>query len=81
MPCLVEVSNRLRRQVRERDLVARLGGDEFAIIQFHVKNRRDVDEVANRVLEEIRQPYIILGHRIEISASIGAAVCPERAAG
>lgn len=77
---LVEVSHRLRRQVRERDLVARLGGDEFAIIQFHVKNRSDVDEVANRVLEAIRQPYIIMGHRIEIGASIGAAVCPEHAA-
>lgn len=76
---LIEVARRLREQVRERDVVARLGGDEFAIIQFHVPSPQDVDRVAVRVLESIRQPYQLQGHRIEIGASIGAAVCPHHA--
>ena len=77
---LIQVAQRLRQQVRDLDVVARLGGDEFAIIQFHVSSARDVDQVAERILEAIRQPYEIQGHLIDIGASIGAAVCPQHAA-
>jgi chemotaxis family two-component system sensor kinase Cph1 len=77
---LVQVAERLRQQVRGRDVVARLGGDEFAIIQFHVASIRDVDAIATRVLEALRKPYEVLGHTVEIGASIGASVCPQHAA-
>ncbi|MCK2125825.1 diguanylate cyclase [Thauera aromatica] len=76
---LIEVAERLRRHVRGRDVVARLGGDEFAVIQFHAGSERDVEAAAARILDAIRAPYAVLGHRIEIGASIGAALCPRDA--
>ncbi|KAB2309365.1 EAL domain-containing protein [Betaproteobacteria bacterium SCN2] len=76
---LVQVAQRLREQVRERDVVARLGGDEFAIIQFRVAGGSEIEAVAARLLEAIRQPYEIQGQVVEIGASIGIAVCPQHA--
>lgn len=76
---LVQVAQRLREQVRERDVVARLGGDEFAVIQFRVANNSEVDALAVRLLEAIRKPYDVQGHAVEIGASIGIAVCPQHA--
>ncbi len=77
---LVEVAERLRCHVRGRDVVARLGGDEFAIVQFHAGSEHDVEAAAARVLDAIRAPYAVLGHRVEIGASIGAVLCPQDAA-
>ncbi|MEO8281475.1 MAG: EAL domain-containing protein [Ideonella sp.] len=77
---LVEVSQRLKGILRGRDVVARLGGDEFAIIQFHLACVEDADITASRILAEIRRPFNIRGHDVEIGVSIGIAFCPLHAA-
>lgn len=76
---LVEVAQRLRASIRDRDIAARLGGDEFAIVLFHVARAEDVDIVAQRLLEALRQPCLIQGKSVEISASVGIALCPQHA--
>lgn len=76
---LIQVAQRLREHVRDRDVVARLGGDEFAIVQFRVASREEVDAVAARVLEALSRLYVVQGHTLEIGASIGVALCPQHA--
>ena len=72
---LVVVAQRLRDCVRQDDEVARLGGDEFAII-LHTADLREVQAVICRILDAVSQPLHVQGARIEIAASIGAALAP-----
>jgi len=76
---LVEVAQRLRASIRDRDIAARLGGDEFAIVLFHVARAEDVDIVAQRLLDALRKPFYVQGKNLEVSASIGIALCPQHA--
>jgi diguanylate cyclase (GGDEF)-like protein len=72
---LIEVSERLRLYVKDTHMVARLGGDEFILISKELSedefNRDPACNFAEGLLNVIRKPYIIDGHHLHISASIG----------
>lgn len=76
---LVEVARRLCAGIRDRDIAARLGGDEFAVILFRAGSSADVAAVAARLLAALREPFPIETRQVTISASIGAALCPQHA--
>ncbi|MBT2785320.1 MULTISPECIES: sensor domain-containing diguanylate cyclase [unclassified Halomonas] len=77
---LSDVSNRLADCVRATDTVARLGGDEFTVMITDIKQRQDVELVAQTIIDALAMPFFIGQKRIQISASIGAAFYPENAA-
>jgi diguanylate cyclase (GGDEF)-like protein len=56
--------------------VARPHGDEFVIATGDHLTTEAVAGVAERVLEALRAPVSVEGHRLEIRASIGIAVFP-----
>jgi len=56
--------------------IARLGGDEFTIILSGVSKVEHVAIVARRIIKEIPKPYIIEGHNISITASVGISMYP-----
>ena len=68
---LVQVSRRIRDSVRPSDIVARLGGDEFAILAVDMDVVHYAENLAERLLEVLRQPLRIAGTDITTSASIG----------
>jgi diguanylate cyclase (GGDEF)-like protein/PAS domain S-box-containing protein len=70
---LVEVGERLRICVRVNDFVARLGGDEFAVICYRLDSRREVEEVAQRIIGRLEEPFEQGGKQGFVSASIGIA--------
>ena len=75
---LVEVGRRLSASVRPQDTAARLSGDEFALLLDSVQSVGDMSVVAERVLTELERPFEILGHSVQIRASVGVALCgPE----
>jgi diguanylate cyclase (GGDEF)-like protein/PAS domain S-box-containing protein len=74
---LVETANRLTDCVRETDMVARLGGDEFVIILSDVSDMRAIDRVGEKILQQLRQPYLLKEKVANISASIGIAFYPN----
>jgi diguanylate cyclase (GGDEF)-like protein/PAS domain S-box-containing protein len=69
---LMEVADRLRRIVRPADLVARLGGDEFTVV-VHDLDDTQVSAIAQRIVDELCEPFTISGVGIEIGASVGVA--------
>jgi diguanylate cyclase (GGDEF)-like protein len=70
--CLV--ARRLRREAREDDLLVRLGGDEFVIL---MTNGERAEPLATRVVEILSRPFLVEGHIVQISASVGIAQCTE----
>lgn len=74
---LQQVANRMKRQLRPGDLLARLGGDEFAAIVPNVRGRAEVDEISRRLASCFQTPFLIDGHSLRGSASIGLALYPQ----
>jgi diguanylate cyclase (GGDEF)-like protein len=70
---LVAVIERISDSVREGDLVARLGGDEFAILTDDAPDLKQSVAMAERLVRELRAPYLIDGHHVSVTASIGIA--------
>ena len=70
------VAQRLRSALRAEDTAVRLGGDEFAVVQTDVQDPAEVSALARRILEDLSEPYDIMGHQVLIGASIGIAMAP-----
>ena len=70
---LVQFAERLSDCVRPRDLVARLGGDEFAVLIEEQEDEGPTRSISQRVTGALRQAFVIDGHEIHLSASIGIA--------
>lgn len=70
---LVEVSKRLQSTTRDHDLVARLGGDEFVVLLTSLLQHQDAEDVAERIIERVRQPFMLQSQTVHSAASIGIA--------
>ena len=71
---LVQLATRLNDCVRVHDLVVRLGGDEFAIVVTEEDDSGSVAvEVAQRIRDTMRAPFIVNGDRLVVTLSIGVA--------
>ncbi|HUX44617.1 MAG TPA: GGDEF domain-containing protein [Terracidiphilus sp.] len=74
---LQEVSLRMKRQLRSGDMLARLGGDEFAALVSVVRNRADVEDIAQRLERCFDAPFTVEGYILRGSASIGISLYPN----
>jgi diguanylate cyclase (GGDEF)-like protein/PAS domain S-box-containing protein len=74
--CLQEVATRLALCVRGTDTAARIGGEEFALLLHQISDIREAEKVAIEVLIALQAPIIANRIAIELTASIGIAVCP-----
>ncbi|MBR0752817.1 GGDEF domain-containing protein [Bradyrhizobium jicamae] len=72
--CLCEVAQRLRRAFHNAGLIGRLGGDEFAIILRAPTSPARIARVLQHTAVMLSRPLFWNGLRIEVSASIGAAL-------
>jgi diguanylate cyclase (GGDEF)-like protein/PAS domain S-box-containing protein len=82
---LVTISNRLEFCLRSSDTIsrsisatlARHGGDEFTILLEDLKDPSEVEQIAQRILNEIREPVLVDNQTITPSASIGWTISRE----
>lgn len=72
-----ELGRRLRRAVRPTDLVARVGGDEFMVLLPQILTLTEVQGVAMRVLRSMQRPWVVGGHTIACTVSMGVALYPR----
>ncbi|MGZ4766672.1 MAG: putative bifunctional diguanylate cyclase/phosphodiesterase, partial [Ilumatobacteraceae bacterium] len=71
---LIELANRLRGSISDRDTVARLGGDEYGLILHGVD---DAASLASRITGVLDHDVEVGGLHLTIEASIGFVVAPE----
>ena len=74
---LAEVSQRLMGSVRGMDLVARFGGDEFVLLLEQVESPREAIQITKRVRDVMRKPFMVDGHELVSSASLGLALAAD----
>ena len=74
---LVMVAARLKKLIRKGDTVSRLGGDEFTIILENIKKPSKAVNIAQKVLDSIREPFITDENKFFITSSIGISISPD----
>jgi diguanylate cyclase (GGDEF)-like protein len=72
--CLV--ADRLRAQVREGDCLARVGGDEFVVLIENYDNSMAVSDCAQRLIEQLSDPYRLGKKDCHVTVSIGISTFP-----
>ena len=71
---LKEFGQRLKDSVRTTDSVARLAGDEFVVILEGIHNVAEAEQVTQKVVLAMRDPFKIDGKPQRITTSAGIAV-------
>ncbi|WP_055325937.1 EAL domain-containing protein, partial [Ralstonia solanacearum] len=72
---LADVARRIVACVRLQDTVARVGGDEFVVLAG-VGEPADAGTLADALLAAAREPFLVDGHALRVSTSIGIALYP-----
>jgi diguanylate cyclase (GGDEF)-like protein len=72
--CLRQVASRLRRVFGDRNLVARIGGDEFAVMLRGPRSYAQIKQTLAHALRALCRPVLWRDLRIDVGASIGAAI-------
>ncbi len=70
---LVHASRILMKHVPRGDLVARIGGDEFVVLARRQTTVDELATLANKIIEEMRQPLDFEGFDCRCGVSIGIA--------
>jgi Amt family ammonium transporter len=74
---LQQVANRLKNCVRESDTLARVGGDEFSYIFEDLKDIQSAIHVSSKILDQLKEPFVLDEKEVWITASIGISLYPD----
>ncbi|MBI5520766.1 MAG: EAL domain-containing protein [Desulfovibrio sp.] len=76
---LISVAEVLRGSIRAFDTVARFGGDEFVILLEELTSPRETIQAVQRIRQALRQPFVLGGHEIQLTASMGITLGAQEA--
>lgn len=57
--------------------MARVGGDEFSIVLYGVDSVENASIIGKRLLDSIKQPFVLKDNEVYLSASMGISVFPQ----
>jgi diguanylate cyclase (GGDEF)-like protein/PAS domain S-box-containing protein len=79
---LAGVATRLRGVLRDSDVLARQGGDEFLVLLADLADDpvAAAENVGGKLLDALREPFVVAGTEVRTGASIGVSLYPSDAA-
>lgn len=76
---LKAAAERLETYLEKGVTLARLGGDEFAILLENAQQVAQSAELAQSILEGLREPFLVSGQSLFLTASVGISIFPHDA--
>jgi len=76
---LKRVSERMQACLRGADTLARAGGDEFTVVLQGIDSEADAESVAQKLQESVGHVFVIDGHELTVTMSIGISLFPDDA--
>ncbi|MDG6403887.1 bifunctional diguanylate cyclase/phosphodiesterase, partial [Pseudomonas quasicaspiana] len=73
---LKAIAERIRSATRGDDVVSRFGGDEFCIL-ISLHNYEEAEQLANRVMQKMKEPIALAGRHMVMTTSIGISIFPQ----
>ncbi|MFT5294412.1 MAG: diguanylate cyclase (GGDEF)-like protein [Colwellia sp.] len=70
------ISHRVANELKATDTVARVGGDEFIIIMTNIKIESIIANLAQKIINTVKNPIYYNEKALRVTASIGITVCP-----
>lgn len=73
---LQQTAQRIVQCLRHSDTVARMGGDEFVVLLPVVESSGAALQLAEKIRQELNQPFMIADQLLQVLPSIGVAMFP-----
>ena len=73
---LIDVAERMRKQLAANEFLARQSGDEFLALTTSGNHPHDAQAFAERISQAFARPFTVQGHSVTLTASIGFSVFP-----
>ena len=77
---LQAVAKKMTEILRKGDTVGRFGGDEFVFVLSDQKNVQNGLRVAKKIIDLFRNAFVLEGHSLRITSSIGISLYPDHGA-
>lgn len=71
------VAERMGTCLRRSDTLARIGGDEFVAVLADIGSEHEAATVAEKILESFSNKFLVNGHTLVITPSLGISLYPD----
>ncbi|MDD2895247.1 MAG: EAL domain-containing protein [Aliarcobacter sp.] len=71
------VAQRLQKNVRKNDTISRIGGDEFIIVIEDILERKDIEKIAKKILNDFLEPIKLEEYLFDTTISMGISIFPN----
>ena len=73
---LIEIAERMRRQLGGNEFLARQSGDEFLALMTSGNHPNDAHDFADRITQAFAKPFSVQGQTVNLTVSIGFSIFP-----
>lgn len=74
---LIEIANRVKNKLRDKDSIYRFSGDLYILLIRDIEEVETVINIVDRIFALIKDPFLINGQEISITASFGISLYPD----
>ncbi|DAB29200.1 MAG TPA: hypothetical protein CFH84_10790 [Sulfurimonas sp. UBA12504] len=74
---LIEAAKRMKKVIRKGDTLSRFGGDEFVLVIENGTQEDYFGKIANKIQHLFDDSFLINGHEIKNTCSIGVSIFPQ----
>lgn len=71
------VASRLQKNLRPDDTISRIGGDEFIIVIENIDQIKDIEKIANKILDDFKEPVKLQEYLFDVTVSVGISLFPN----